>query len=300
MDKNSCCSGSLRQMKPRVENLSQTSNLKGEIRRRYGELARSQSASCCGPSGESANVQAKGCCGTSSCSSNAGYTEEQLRSLPDKAMAASAGCGNPTALADLKEGEVVLDLGSGGGIDVFLAAQKVGPTGKAIGVDMTPDMIDLARENSAKSSLKNVEFRLGEIEHLPVADESVDVIISNCVINLSTDKDQVFKEAHRVLKSGGRMLISDTMADGLPDEVRGNLSSWAQCVGGAIELKDYLGKISNAGFSEVEVVSSSEYSKEVVKDSVSAADPSVMENAGLLKKVEDIRVSHAEIRARKF
>jgi arsenite methyltransferase len=300
LDKDSCCSGSVKQAKPDDETPTQTSNLKGEIRKRYGELAKSQSSSCCGPSSESVKAPAKSCCATNSCSSNAGYTEEQLRSLPDKAMAASAGCGNPTALADLKEGEVVLDLGSGGGIDVFLAAQKVGPKGKAIGVDMTPEMIDLARENSGKSNLKNVEFRLGEIEHLPVADESVDVIISNCVINLSTDKDQVFKEAHRVLKSGGRLLVSDVMADGLPEDVRGDISVWARCVGGAIGLKDYMGKIRNAGFSEVKVVTSSDYSKEFVKDSVSAADPSILQNADLLEKVEDIRVSHAEIQARKF
>lgn len=282
-----CCSASLNKEKVKDESLDKPNSLAREIRKRYGELAKDQGESCCG---------------TSSCTSHAGYDEEQLRPLPDKAVAASAGCGNPVALAELKDGEVVLDLGSGGGIDVFLAAQKVGPTGKAIGVDMTPEMIDLARENSRQSGLKNVEFRLGEIEHLPVANESVDVVISNCVINLSTDKDQVFREAYRVLRKDGRMLVSDIMADGLPDEVRGNFSTWAQCVGGAIGLEEYLRKIRVAGFAKVEVVSSSEYSKELVKDSIMMSEPKAgsAESADLLKKLEGARFSHAEIRARKI
>ncbi len=169
---------------------------------------------------------------------------------------ASAGCGNPTALAGLKEGEVVLDLGSGGGIDIFIAAKKVGPKGKAIGVDMTDEMLELARRNAEEVGIENVEFRKGDIEDLPVEDESVDVIISNCVINLAPDKDKVFTEAFRVLRPGGRMLISDKVTKGgLPEEVRNDPDAWAACVSGALDEEVYVGKIRDAGFEKVSVVS---------------------------------------------
>ena len=171
-----------------------------------------------------------------------------------------AGCGNPTALADLKEGETVLDLGSGGGIDAFLAAKRVGVTGRVIGVDMTEEMIELANKNKKKMNAKNVEFRLGEIEDLPVEDGSVDVIMSNCVINLSPDKERVFREAYRVLKPGGRMMISDIVTKGeLPADVRRDLELWAGCMAGALEESEYLQKIRNAGFREVEVVSKQDF-----------------------------------------
>jgi len=293
MEKKSCCSpGPSKQ----ASNIAQSTSLKGEIRKRYGELAKAQGGSCGCTAQATTDLQGGSCCETSSCNLNPGYSIEDIQSLPEKAVSASAGCGNPTALAGLKEGETVLDLGSGGGIDVFIAAKKVGSKGKAIGVDMTPEMIDLARSNASQSGLDNVEFRLGEIEHLPVADGSVDVIISNCVINLSTDKDAVFKEAYRVLKKGGRILVSDVMAEGLPKEVREDLTSWAQCVGGALALNDYTNKIKAAGFKEVDIVSNSEYSKEFITDSISSMNDI---DKDLLKNIEGVKVSHAEISARK-
>jgi SAM-dependent methyltransferase len=221
----------------------------------------------------------------------------------------AAGCGNPTALAELKQGETVLDLGSGGGIDCFLAAERVGPAGKVIGVDMTPEMIDVARANARKAKVKNTEFRLGEIEHLPVADESVDAIISNCVINLSPEKEQVFKEAYRVLKKGGRILVSDMMASGLPEEVKKNLSLWASCIGGAVDLDEYLNKIKSAGFKEVDVVNKEEYSRDFIKDALESAMMSSSEEGqkaisarakalfDKYKENSNIKVLHAEIRA---
>jgi SAM-dependent methyltransferase len=176
--------------------------------------------------------------------------------LPASVTGASLGCGNPTAIADLKPGEVVLDLGSGGGIDCFLAAQKVGPTGRVIGLDMTPDMLKLAQHNAKLMHADNVEFRFGEMEDIPLPDASVDVIISNCVINLSTDKDSVFGEAYRVLRPGGRMMVSDMVVEReLPPAIRGRLDAWASCVAGALSEPDYLARIRTAGFQKVEVES---------------------------------------------
>jgi SAM-dependent methyltransferase len=169
---------------------------------------------------------------------------------------ASAGCGNPIAIAELQPGEVVLDLGSGGGIDCFLAARQVGPEGRVIGLDMTPDMIKLARRNARKLGTQNVDFRFGEMEDMPLPDESVDVIISNCVINLSPDKDAVFGEAFRVLRPGGRLNVSDIVVNGeLPQAIRTRLDAWAGCIAGALEESDYLGRIRAAGFERVEVLS---------------------------------------------
>lgn len=265
-----------------------TSDTQREIRKRYGELAKNSAAGTG--------------CSQDYVTGKAGYSQEELQLLPKKAAAASAGCGNPTALAGLKKGEVVLDLGSGGGIDVFLAAKKVGPKGLVIGVDMTPEMIDLARENAGKGDVKNVEFRLGEIEHLPVADETVDVIISNCVINLSTQKEQVFKEAYRVLRKGGRLFVSDMMVKGLPEEVRNNISAWTSCVGGAIELEAYTDAIRRAGFTEIEVVNNTEYPLEMIKNWITSTDTmdkkEKEELQNLEHAVEDkIKISHAEISA---
>jgi arsenite methyltransferase len=237
--------------------------IKGAVRQTYGGIARRfveepvlGPAACCGPS------QAACCCGPSEATitdadAAAGlYSAEELAGLPDQVTDVSLGCGNPTAIAELQPGEVVLDLGSGGGIDCFLAARKVGAEGHVIGLDMTPEMIKLARRNAKQVGATNVEFRYGEMEDIPLPDESVDVIISNCVINLSPDKDAVFGEAYRVLRPGGRMMVSDIVIHGdLPSSIRDNLDAWAGCVAGALDESDYLGKIRAAGFGEVEVLS---------------------------------------------
>lgn len=198
-------------------------------------------------------VKSASCCGSPETVKRIGYSEDELKSVPEGARF-SFGCGNPTALASLKEGETVVDLGSGGGFDCFLAANKVGEKGKVIGVDMTPEMIDKARENLRKSKHKNVEFRLGEIENLPVADNTADVIISNCVINLSPNKKAVFEEAFRVLKPGGRLMISDiVLLKELPGSVKKNMDAYVQCVSGAVMKTEYLRLIKDVGFSEVEI-----------------------------------------------
>ena len=182
------------------------------------------------------------------------YPISELDTLPEEVTGLSMGCGDPITLASLKPGQTVLDLGSGGGIDCFMAAKKVGESGHVIGVDMTPEMLEKARANQAKMGFKNVEFRLGEIEHLPVADNSVDVIISNCVVNLSPDKPQVFREAFRVLKSGGKLALSDIVTDGpLPQAVKDSLSAWAGCVAGALDVKDYIAGLEAAGFTNIEL-----------------------------------------------
>jgi len=235
--------------------MTESEAIKENVRERYAEVAKraqaSTTASCCAPSTAS-------CCGPTSAADYAqkiGYALDELSDLPDAAQMASAGCGNPTALAGLKEGEVVLDLGSGGGIDVFIAAKKVGPKGKAIGVDMTQEMLDLATKNAEELGFENVEFRKGDIEELPVEDGTVDIIISNCVINLAPDKDKVFREAYRVLKPGGRIMVSDIVTEGeLPEQIRNDPNAWAACVSGALDVNDYTGKIENAGFQNVKVV----------------------------------------------
>jgi SAM-dependent methyltransferase len=196
-------------------------------------------------------------CGTSCCSritSNL-YDDSQAAAVPPEAMLASLGCGNPTALAELKPGDVVLDLGSGGGIDVLLSARRVGPTGKAYGLDMTDEMLALARENQRNSGLTNVEFLRGEIENIPLPDDSVDVIISNCVINLSADKDRVLAEAFRVLKPGGRFAVSDIVVkgDSVPDAVRRSMELWVGCIAGALEESVYREMLTRAGFTSIDV-----------------------------------------------
>ena len=217
--------------------------------------------SCCAPqqevSARSMRAQQSGasCCSPADAAATAvGYTEEELQSIPESA-GMGLGCGNPTALASLSEGEVVVDLGAGGGIDCFLAAHAVGKYGKVIGVDMTPDMVSAARANAQKGGYENVDFRLGEIEHLPVADGSVDVVISNCVINLSPDKPQVFREAFRALKPGGRVMVSDIVLNGeLPEDIKASVTAYAGCIAGALPVKEYLAAITAAGFSDAEVV----------------------------------------------
>ena len=228
------------------------------VRERYSQRAR-DGASCC--------AKSRSCCGTQDSVSQAiGYSVKELGAVPEGADL-GLGCGNPTALASLREGETVLDLGSGAGIDCFLAARAVGPTGCAIGVDMTAEMIDRARANAGRNGIENVEFRLGEIEHLPVADRSVDVVVSNCVVNLSPDKPRVFREAFRALKPGGRMFLSDiVLLKPLPEEIRKSIEAYVGCVAGASMKADYLAAIEAAGFRDVEVL------KEVAADSAFSAD----------------------------
>ena len=221
------------------------------VREKYGEAARRVSAgetdaACCGSSG---------CCGATTeawdpITSNL-YDEGQTAGIPAEALLASLGCGNPTALAELREGEVVLDLGSGGGIDVLLSAKRVGPTGKAFGLDMTDDMLALANENKRKARATNVEFLKGEIENIPLPDDTVDVIISNCVVNLSGDKRRVIEEAFRVLRPGGRFAVSDVIVRGpVPDEIRRNAELWTGCVAGALEEQEFLSLLREAGFND--------------------------------------------------
>jgi arsenite methyltransferase len=222
-------------------------------------------AGCCGPSpapeGQGERSAQDRCCGPSDVTAEqAGaarfYSAEELADLPDSVTDASLGCGNPLAIAGLQPGEAVLDLGSGGGIDCFLAARQVGPDGHVIGLDMTPDMIKLARRNAKKMGVTNVDFRFGEMEDMPLPDESVDVIVSNCVINLSPDKDTVFREAYRVLRPGGRLSVSDIVVDGdLPQFIRNRLDAWAGCIAGALDERVYLDKIRAAGFEQIEVLS---------------------------------------------
>jgi len=212
------------------------------------------------------------------------YSKDEISTIPLESTMLGAGCGNPTALAEIKEGEIVLDLGSGGGIDVFLAAEKVGEKGKALGVDMTPEMIEKARENVKKGNYKNVEFRLGEIEKLPIDDESIDVIISNCVINLSPDKLATFKEAYRVLKPNGRMLISDLVTEGeLPPEIKKSFDAWAGCVAGAMERNEYLNTIKKAGFKDIEIVKEHPFSEVEMNDRLKGKIISVQVKAYKLK-----------------
>ena len=238
-------------------------DIKKQVRDRYARAAKT-SSSCCGP-------VSSPCCGGQSdvsqgqASRMVGYSPEELAAVPEDANL-GLGCGNPTALAGLKPGETVLDLGSGAGIDCFLAAKKVGPSGRVIGVDMTPDMIDRARENARKSGVANVEFRLGEIENLPVADNTVNVIISNCVINLSTDKPSVFREAYRVLKPGGRLAISDVVATAeLPAHIRNDLTLYSACAAGAAYISDLERWLAEAGFAEIKIAPKDE-SREFIRE----------------------------------
>ena len=217
------------------------------IQEKYGAIARSVAdagaAACCDP--------AMRCCDPITRNL---YGESEQRVLPEKTFLASLGCGNPTALIELKPGEVVLDLGSGGGIDVLLSARRVGPAGKAYGLDMTDEMLALARENQRQAGATNVEFLKGEMENIPLPENSVDVVISNCVINLSVDKSRVLREAYRVLRPGGRFAVSDVVVRGeVPDEVRASMLLWVGCIAGALEENDYRGKLLAAGFTDVEI-----------------------------------------------
>jgi arsenite methyltransferase len=238
-----------------MENAMTTpSEVRTSVKEKYGEIAQrvadgETGASCCGSSG---------CCGTTTEAwdpiTSDLYDEGQTAGIPAEALLASLGCGNPTALAELHEGETVLDLGSGGGIDVLLSAKRVGPTGKVYGLDMTDEMLALANENKRKAGATNVDFLRGEIESIPLPDNSVDVIISNCVINLSSDKAQVLREAFRVLKPGGRFAVSDVVVRGeTPPEVRRNMELWIGCVAGALEEMDYRDLLADAGFRRIDI-----------------------------------------------
>jgi arsenite methyltransferase len=236
--------------------------IKEIVREKYAAAARRASdggAACCGDAccGDAAPAEAFGRQGAAACgdpiTSNI-YGGGDVADLPREALLASLGCGNPTALADLRPGETVLDLGSGGGIDVLLSAKRVGPAGKAYGLDMTDEMLALARENQRKAGLDNVEFLKGEIEAIPLPDASVDVIISNCVINLSGDKDRVFAEAYRVLRPGGRFAVSDVVVRGaVPEAIRQNMELWIGCVAGALEETDYAARLGRAGFERISI-----------------------------------------------
>ncbi len=277
------------------------STIKEQVRQRYGNIAgkvqKGVTASCCSP--------AANCCSPGGASSEIElfdnlYSLQDTAGLPETVTEASLGCGNPTAIASLQPGETVLDLGSGGGIDCFIAARQVSPTGHVIGLDMTPEMIRLANENKAKIGASNVEFRLGEIERMPVGDTSVDVIISNCVINLSPDKDAVFAEAFRVLKPGGRLAVSDIVTHGdLPDPVRSNVEAWVACVAGALGEEEYLQKIRDAGFTDVRVEARGVYGAEQLEEyKLNAALRELI--AGLdLAKAQDYQIVSAKIVAYK-
>jgi len=224
-------------------------DVKEQVREKYGQAAlrvKSGGSSCCGSTRASID--------RADPITSKLYDACQTSVIPEEAVLASLGCGNPTALAQLKPGETVLDLGSGGGIDVLLSAKRVGPSGKAYGLDMTDEMLDLARENQCKAGVENVEFLKGEIEHIPLPDNSVDVVISNCVINLSADKDRVLREAFRVLKPGGRVAISDVVTRGqIPADVRQNILLWVGCIAGALEEYEYVGKLAKAGFDGIDI-----------------------------------------------
>ena len=246
--------------------MESTMSVQEQVKEKYGSAARAVA--------QSGTVQA--CCepGLRCCdpiTTNL-YSTDQTGIIPERAVKASLGCGNPTALIDLRPGESVLDLGSGGGIDVLLSAKRVGPTGKAYGLDMTDDMLALARENQRQAGVTNVEFLKGEIENIPLPDNSVDVIISNCVINLSADKDRVLREAFRVLKPGGRFAVSDVVVRGsVPDEVRKSMLLWVGCIAGALEENEYTTKLSKAGFEQVSIEPTRVYNVEDARQFLSEA-----------------------------
>jgi arsenite methyltransferase len=244
-------------------------DIKTIVQEKYGEAAKRAAAG-----------QGSACCGTSPASAIEGcdpitsnlYGEGEAGSVPEAALRASLGCGNPTALAQLKPGETVLDLGSGGGIDVLLSAKRVGPTGKAYGLDMTDEMLALAEENKRKSGLTNVEFLRGEIENIPLPDNTVDVIISNCVVNLSGDKDRVLREAFRVLKPGGRFAISDVVVRGeVPEQIRKSMELWVGCVAGALSDTEYEQKLGAAGFESIDIEATRVYNVDDAKEFLNAA-----------------------------
>jgi arsenite methyltransferase len=268
-------------------------NVRKAVRKRYGSIAKGNQSRC---------NQKKPCCGEETpetISKKIGYSAEEINSVP-KGANLGLGCGNPVALASLKKGDTVLDLGSGAGFDAFLASRRVGEKGRVIGVDMTPEMLEKARANARKNKIKNVEFRLGEIENLPVADNSIDVIISNCVINLSPQKERVFAEAHRVLRPGGGLMVSDiVLLSPLPRFLK-NTAALTACVGGAALKVDYIEAIKSAGFSDIKVVKESAYSidsllrKSEVKANMKKYKVTRKQAADYAKNVVSIKISAAK------
>ena len=264
--------------------------IKKVVREGYAKIAK-QGSSCC--------VPVNSCCGSTDLaqdiSQKIGYTEEELKTVPEGANL-RLGCGNPVALASLREGETVLDLGSGAGFDCFLAANKVGENGRVIGVDMTPEMIEKARENAEEGDYRNVEFRLGEIENLPVADNSVDIVISNCVINLSPDKRKVFMEAFRVLKPGGRLMVSDmVLLKELPDFIKNSIEAYIGCLSGAIMKDEYTEAMKAAGFQEVRIMDETSFPIECMANDPTAK--ALIENLKIpLEKVEEVASSVISIK----
>jgi len=250
-------------------NQVQNDEVRRHVRNRYKQIAIQDvsNASCCSP-----NTSSSSCCGAvNEVSSKLGYSDEELSIVPEGSNL-GLGCGNPQAIASIKEGETVLDLGSGAGFDCFLAAKQVGDTGKVIGVDMTPEMVSRARNNATKNGYTNVEFRLGESEYLPVQSETINVIISNCVINLSPDKQQVFHEAFRVLKSGGRLAVSDIVTTAeLPAEIKGDLDSLASCISGASSVEEVREMLHRSGFVDI-IVEPKDESREFIKDWIPGAN----------------------------
>lgn len=265
--------------------------IKRAVRKGYAKIARQENSSCCGPQSSCGNSEAE------TISKGVGYTDEDLKAVPEGANL-GLGCGNPVALASLKEGETVLDLGSGAGFDCFLAAREVGKGGRVIGVDMTPEMIEKARENAERGNYENVEFRLGEIENLPAADNSVDAVISNCVINLSLNKGRVFQETFRVLKPGGRLLVSDiVLLRELPDIIKNSVEAYVGCLSGATVKEKYIGAIKAAGFQEIEIVDETGFPVELMANDPTAkaiignlgASPEMMQE--IASSVVSIKVS---------
>jgi len=263
--------------------------IKNEVRERYArealKVSDGKSSGCCGASARATDL----------ITSNL-YKDAETAQVPAEALAASLGCGNPTALAQLKPGETVLDLGSGGGIDVLLTARRVGPAGKAYGLDMTDEMLALARDNQRKAGVQNVEFLKGEIENIPLPDNSVDVITSNCVINLSADKDRVLREAFRVLKPGGRFAVSDIVVRGeMPKEIQHKVELWAGCIVGALEDRDYAAKLARAGFQDIELEPTRVYKAADAKGLMAGFGA----NADAIATAVDGKFASAFIRARK-
>jgi ubiquinone/menaquinone biosynthesis C-methylase UbiE len=271
-----------------------SSQIKDEVKKHYKDLITGKRSSCCGPSSQ--GKVTKGLM-----IQTAGYSEEDRSQVPEEAYLNSFGCGNPMAYAEVKPGEVVLDLGSGAGLDVLLASKRVGPNGRVIGLDMIPEMIEKAKENVAKAGVKNVEFRLGEMEDMPIEDGSVNWIISNCVINLSPDKRKVFQEAFRVLKPNGKILVSDIVAEGIPEELKGFM--WSSCIGGAVDKASYLRLIREAGFEEVRIVGRLDYDPETIKGFLNSDRADLSEK--IKKEIDehgnewDVKISSVKVSAKK-
>lgn len=267
-------------------------DIKQTVREHYGAAIKGKGG-CCAPTGETEVNQTY--------NKSLGYSDKELQGVASEIS--SFGCGNPVTTAEMKPGQVVLDLGSGAGLDLILAARKVGPTGKAIGLDMTPEMIEAANRNITKSGLKNIEVRKGEMEKMPVASNSVDWIISNCVINLSPEKQAVFAESFRVLKPGGRVMISDIVTNDLPVHLRNNLMTWAGCLGGAIEETDYIQLVKDAGFEDVKVVDKFMYDSKAIdsltSDDSSGCGCSSCDSSGLTSTEYAGKVASIKLSARK-